>query len=114
KLLLEGVEAAKGAVDSRSQVTRGCAAAAGAEKRPEETVVGVTAAVVNHGLALGFRHGLDGGQNFFHGLTVVVGEAFQRGYEPGHISGVMLAMENFRRPRVDGGFKLVECVGKWW
>lgn len=115
ELLLEGVEAAEGAVDGVQQFAAGLVGAVLAltlaHDLPEHAVVGVAARIVAQGALLVGGHAVELLNELFDGQVGEFG-AFERLVGVVHVGLVMLGVVNFHRAGVDMGLKRVVSVGQ--
>src|SRR5690606_8199235 len=99
--LLELLEAAEGAVDRLAQLAAGLTAAVRAHDLPEEVVVDVPAAVVADGRAGLLGDGVQIAEELLGALALQLGVLLDRRVEVVRVGGVVLAVVNLHRPRVD-------------
>ena len=84
--------------------------AVAADHGPEQRVVGVPAAVVLHGRADAFGHGVQVADQVFDALGGQIIVALQRGVEVHHVGRVVAVVMNLHGARVDGWLQRVKSV----
>ena len=114
EFFLERVEAAEGGFDVVAQFAGRFAAGVRAHDFPEEGMVRVTAAVVAHGGANVFGHGVEILDQILDRFRGELGLVFERVVDVGDVSLVMLGVMDFHRPRVDVRLERVVGVREFW
>jgi len=109
---LEAGEAAQLRVDRRRQLALRFTAARGRHHGPEQAVVGVSAAVVDHRATKAFRHLFDAPHQLVH-RQLAEGIAFQRRVEVGDVGLVVLGVVDLHGLRVNVRFQGIVGVGQW-
>ena len=99
---------------AREVAARGARAALGAHERPEERVVVVAAAVVAHGHPNRLGNGVQILEQFFQRLLLPPRGLGQGVVEILHVGGVMLAVVNLHRLRIDHRLQRIEGIAQWW
>ncbi len=112
ELLLEGVEVAKGALDSVGDGARRVAAGVGSHDLPEHGMIHVAAAVVAHRSADGLGHVLQTFQQIFGTHLLQLGSFLQRSVEVGYVGLMMLIVMQVHGLRIDVGFESRVIVGQ--